>query len=332
MVEHGPNEASQKALDPRWRADFTARAKAYWTTERMAALVGRRRPPITPLEAPLLLRALGLLNGDASMPAERVRKYRQINHMVALLQPAMRSLMDHSGTVRLLDAACGRSYLSTLLAWMFCHRYHHPVEILGVDRSQALIEASANRAERIGLGQVFKTTVAQLSDLDVHSAWKDAFGHTATPHGVVSLHACDTATDDAIFLGIRLEAHMIAVVPCCQAELAAAWEEAAPAHGSAFAPLRAEPHLRRNTAAHVTDTMRLLLMRGCGYDTTAIEFVPMEHTPKNTLIRGTNTGSTDIEAWTQYNQLVDATGGVGLQLAQQLTRVVGPLIDTAMGD
>ena len=73
-------------------------------------------------------------------------------------------------------------------------------------------------------------------------------------------------------------------------------------------------------------------MRGCGYDTTAIEFVPLEHTPKNTLIRGTYLGSVDTEAWKQYSQLVDATGGVGLQLAQRLLRVVGPLNNTTLGD
>ena len=179
---------------------------------------------------------------------------------------------------------------------------------------------------------MFKTRVAQLSELDVQTAWKDAFGTAATPHGVVSLHACDTATDDAIFLGVRLKTHMIAVVPCCQAELAAAWEATGSEHGTAFAPLRAEPHLRRNTAAHVTDTMRLLLMRGCGYETNAIEFVPLEHTPKNTLIRGTFTGRADTEGWNQYNQLVDATGGVGLQLAKRLSCVMGPLTNTPLGD
>jgi len=295
----------------------------------MQALVGNRRPPITPLDAPLLLRALGLLNGDASMPPERVRKYRQINHMVALLQPTMRALMARESTVRLIDAACGRSYLSTLMAWMFAYRYKHKVEILGVDRSDELVNASARRAARIGLDHVLRTVAAPLSDLDVPSAWGQAFGHSQPPNGLVALHACDTATDDAILLGIQLGVQAVAVVPCCQAELAAGWasmpmgEEAA----HSFAPLQAEAHLRRNTAAHITDTMRLLLLRAHGYETSAIEFVPMEHTPKNTLIRGSYTGRDGTGAWAQYHALVQATGGVGLQLAQRLLTVVGRVSD-----
>ena len=325
MVAEDSKLLGEEAADPRWRTDFTARAKAYWSPTRLQGLIGARRPPITPLEAPLLLRSLGLLNGDASMPSERVRKYRQINHMVALLQPTMRALMAHSPTVRLLDAACGRSYLSTLVAWMFVHRYRYPVEILGVDWSEELATESARRAERIGLSSVFRTSAARLDELDVEATWGAAFGKAEAPHGVMSLHACDTATDDAILLGVRLRAHVIAVVPCCQAELAAGWESAACEGGGAFSPLHAVPHLRRNTAAHITDTMRVLLLRAYGYDTGAIEFVPLEHTPKNTLIRGRLGTETSREAWQHYLDLVEATGGIGLRLATRLEDMVGPI-------
>ena len=91
-------------------------------------------------------------------------------------------------------------------------------------------------------------------------------------HGVFALHACDTATCDALALGIALRAELIAVAPCCQAELARAWS-ALDARGDAgaFRPIWGAPHLRRETAAHITDAMRTLLLRSAGYEVLAIE-------------------------------------------------------------
>ena len=308
--------------DPRWLQDFAERTKRYWTDARLAALIGQRRPAILPSEAPLLLRSLGLLHRDGSMPPDRVRKYRQINHMVALLQPTLRELMARTDTVRLLDAACGRSYLSTLVAWMFKHRYQYPAEILGVDFSSDLVGVSADRAARIGLTDVFKTFVSPLHTLDVSTAWSTTFGTPASPQGLLALHACDTATDDAILLGVSLGVDVLAVVPCCQAELSSRWAQIHTDSVDAFGPIRGVPHLRRVTAAHVTDSMRVLLLRACGYDANAIEFVPMEHTPKNTLIRATLSGAWNQDAWQEYSELVDATGGAGLGLAERLTKTM----------
>lgn len=310
-----------------WSAHFTATAQAYWTEARTRALVGERRPAILPGEAPMLFRALGLLHRDGSMPVEHIRKYRQINHMVAVLQPTLRVIRDRYPTVRILDAACGRSYLSTLLAWHFRHNWSHPVQILGVDRNEALVLESQRRAEMIGLDDVLRFEVASLDALDVGQAWDKAFGPGADGNGrergafdgLISLHGCDTATDDAIALGLSHRADMIAVVPCCQAELSARWSELA-TRGVAggFSALWGEPHLRRAAAAHITDLMRLELLRGAGYDASAIEFVPSEHTPKNTLLRGLRVSAGDLEAIGRYQALKAATGGEGIALERRM--------------
>ncbi|MCB9558885.1 MAG: SAM-dependent methyltransferase [Kofleriaceae bacterium] len=309
-----------------WAEAFAARARAYWTEARTAALADGKRLLLPPAEAAPLLRALGLLHRDASMPPTQARKYFQVNHMVALMQPGLRALRDRGDTVRLLDAGCGRSYLSLLLAWCARHRWGYRLEILGVDRDPALIDTCARRAADAGLDDVARFEAAALDRLEV----------TERVDGVIALHACDTATCDAIALGVRLDAALIAVAPCCQAELARGWAALAAAGAAgAFAPVWRSPHLRRETAADVTDAMRAALLRGAGYDVASIEFVPAEHTRKNTLIRATRAGApaaapaADGEgarpaaaaaARAEYEALVAATGGVGLALASRLAR------------
>lgn len=305
-------------MQEQWAARYADRAREYWTEARTRALIGDKRPAILPGEAPVLLRALGLLHRDGSMPPAQVRKYRQINHMIAVLQPSFRGLCARHPTVRIVDAACGRSYLSTLLAWHFRHNWQHPVQILGVDRNPALVEESSRRAALVGLDDVLRFAPGSLADFDVERGWAATFGEPGGHlHGLLSLHGCDTATDDALALGIRQGAEAIAVVPCCQAELSSGWT-ALVEEGAPFSPLWGAPHLRRATAAHMTDLFRLLLLRGAGYEASAIEFVPSEHTPKNTLIRGLRRAATDPAARAQYDALKQATGGVGIRLEQLL--------------
>ena len=124
-----------------------------------------------------------------------------------------------------------------------------------------------------------------------------------------------TATDDAIALGWRCEAELIAVAPCCQAELAAKWAALAEAtDDGAFRPLWESPHLRRTSAATVTDALRTLLLRAGGYDVTALEFVASTHTPKNTLIRAMRRRALDVTAIERYAALRRATGDAGIAL------------------
>jgi SAM-dependent methyltransferase len=307
----------------RWATELAARARAYWTAERTAELARGKALLLPPADAAVLLRALGLLRADASMPPPQVRKYFQINHMVALLGPGLRELRARHPAIRLLDAGCGRSYLTLLLAWCAKHVWGHPLEVLGVDRNPAVIEEGRRRAALAELGDVVRFEAGALDALDARAAWTRAFG--AAPgddravHGVIALHACDTATCDALALGIALDASLIAVAPCCQAELARAWsvlDERGDA--GAFAPIWGAPHLRRETAADLTDAMRMLLVRASGYEVGAMEFVPAEHTRKNTLIRAIKRSAGDPGARAAYEALRVATGGAGIALAARL--------------
>ena len=304
-----------------WGDAFRARAAAYWTAQRIQGLTSGKQLWIQPDTAPVLLRALGLLHRDASMPPAKVRKFRQINHMVSVLGPALRELRDRHTEVHILDVGCGSAYLTTLLAWVFRHVLKHPVRVLGLDRNEALIDECRRRAELVQLDYVVKFAAASIDGADIDELW--AAAHVATGsteiHALVALHACDTATDDAIALGLAREIALIAVAPCCQAELSAKWAELSEAGDeSAMSALWRSPHLRRHAASTVTDALRTLILQAAGYFTTALEFVPSEHTPKNTLIRAMRRADRDLGAATAYRQLREASGGAALKLEEAL--------------
>src|SRR5262245_7090064 len=144
---------------------FAARAEAYWTEERTEKVTAGRKYPILPGPGAVLLRALGLLNRDASMPADAVRKYGQINQLVLLLEPAFLELSRQLPLVRVVDLGCGSSYLTFLLAWCFRDRWSHPVEIVGIDANPKVIEKSRERSEMIGLSETLRFEVSRIADL-----------------------------------------------------------------------------------------------------------------------------------------------------------------------
>ncbi len=287
---------------------FEERAREFWTESELHRVTEGKDLMILPTNAPWLLRTLGLLHRDASMPPPQVRKFLQLNHMLRLLRPPLLELMERGKPLRIVDAGCGLSYLTLSLAWCLRHVLSFEATIVGVDRNAELIESCRVAAERVGLADSMSFEAVAI----------DAFESAARPDVVLSLHACDVATDHAIALGWRADAELIAVAPCCQAELARAWAALAESDEGPLRPVWETPHLRREAAATVTDTMRTLLLRAAGYETRVVEFVPSQHTPKNTLIRAMRRGSRDEDALARYRALRDATGGAGIGLERAL--------------
>ncbi len=305
-------------MHSRWAEEITSRAAARWPEQRRKTAFGGKNLLLPVVESAPLLRVLRLLDRHGDMTRDSVRKYMQINHMVALLEPVLGDLIRAYPTVRVLDAACGNSYLTLVLAWCFEHLWHHPCQLLGADRNPGVVGTSTQRAADASLDGSLRFTASAIRSLDVAVAWEDAFGETVGEgdiHAVVALHACDTATDEALALGVGLGADFIGVAPCCQSELSRKW--AALAGGETpgpLAPLWASPHLRREAAATLTDTMRTLLLRGCGYRVTAMEFVPSTHTPKNTLLRARRDDGEDrSRARADYQELKAALGGASIR-------------------
>lgn len=310
----------------RWRAAFAEHAAEYWTAERTAELAAGKALVLPPVESASLLRAMGLLHRDASMPPRQIRKYWQVSHMVTLLASQVRALLAAHDEVLLVDAGCGRSYLSMALAHVARLRWGGRLLVLGIDRNAEVLQACRLRSQLAELGEVMTFRAGALG-----APARELLGDRRA-HAVLALHACDTATCDALALGVELGAELIAVAPCCQAELARGWSaraEAPPGEGGpeAFRSIWATPHLRRETAADLTDAMRALLLRARGYQVRAIEFVPAEHTRKNTLLRAERAPTSDREqraaALAEYRALVTATGGVGLALEARLAALPG---------
>jgi hypothetical protein len=291
----------------------------------VAKVTGGKRFILTPDKAPDLLRSIGLLNADATMSADCVRKFSQINHMLSLLRPALDDLIGRHKTVRVLDAGCGNSYLTFLLAW-YCHDHAgHPCQIVGIDFNAKVIESSRQRAESLGWGNFLRFSQSAIDA----GAWSASYGalfpaedvSIPRPHLLVALHACDTATDQAIALGVHSRADVIAVAPCCHAELAGLWSKLGSGPGEADHPLQpvfSSPNIRRDAAAVMTDTLRMLLIRRSGYEVTATEFVPSDHTPKNRLLLCIRRGQYSNEAGDRYDRLRNLVGGGGIALESLL--------------
>lgn len=303
---------------------FIHKVKEHWTADKIKKLTSGHKYHVLPTNAPLLLRVLGLLNKDGSMSADSSRKFIQINHLLSQFKPHLEELNMRHSKVRILDAGCGSSFLTFILAWAYQELWKHPSILIGVDSNHALIEKNSKNATDMGVMDHLMFAASAISDVDWSKLLSSA-GETldddskkSRPHAVVALHACDTATDDAIALGIKLKADFIAVAPCCQAELARKWKDLADKGVQhPLKPAYNNPHLRREIAAHMTDLSRVLILRGHGYEVTTTEFTMSHATPKNTLIMATRRGNYHKESQREYAELAEHLGSSEISLAKK---------------
>jgi Methyltransferase domain len=210
---------------------------------------------------------LGVMDATGRVRAKRYDKFRQVNRFLELAGDVLPALSP-DGTLRVVDAGSGKSYLTFALHHLLREINGRDVEIVGLDLKEDVVQACAALAERLGSeGLSFRVgDIAHEQDVD-------------RADFVVSLHACDTATDAALAQAVRWGADAILAVPCCQHELAGQIENAT------LAPLLKHGVLKERFAAEVTDAVRAQLLGLVGYDVQLVEFIELEHTPKNVLIR-----------------------------------------------
>ncbi len=284
--------------------------KAHWTKDRLKKLLGGKSWLIKPDGDWQLLQAIGLMSPDGAINHDQLRKLSQINHMVQLLRPSLEDLRQRHTVVNIVDAACGTSALTLTLAWLFKHRWNHQAKIVGVDQNPKVIETSEKRAAAAGLSGETTWVISSLGELQNQKQLPDQ-----RPHLLISLHACDKATDQALWYGLQSKADVIAVAPCCHRELAAYWKVNVskwPDH-----PMRVvmnNPQLRHETASHLTDALRVSQVRSLGYEVTTTEFVPSEHTPKNRLILCQRRGLYHKPSQQDFVDLKGALGNPVLEL------------------
>ena len=218
-----------------------------------------------------LLQDLHLLTREGQLNADARRKLKQIRHLVRLLQPALDDAMARSASPLVVDCAAGKSYLGTLLYELVLGPAGRG-ELLAIEARPELSKQAAARAALFGQERFHFTTGAIAAAL-----------LPARPQVVTALHACDTATDEALALALAAGADHVAVVPCCQAEVARQLERSRPADDAAAA-LFAHPLHRRELGSHLTNVVRGLALEAHGYKVTVTELVGWEHSAKNELI------------------------------------------------
>ncbi len=298
-------------------SDIEQIAKTYWTKDRLDKLSGGKKWLLLPNEAPELLQAIGLMNKDASISWDNTRKFSQVNHMLQLIE---KSLLDQAGrhdVLNLFDAGCGTSFLSLAIAWYLKNKINHKFNLVGIDSNTKVIETSKARAQQIGVDESTKY-IAGMIPLSSTEYFKNDQEKNQRPNILMALHACDTATDFAIALGIKDKADVIAVAPCCQRELSEKMKVDHP-RNHPYESVFSSPNIRRDIAANLTDSLRMLHLRSNGYEVTATEFVPSEHTPKNRLILATRRGNFHAEAKAQLASLTEHIGGHTIKLEELLT-------------
>jgi hypothetical protein len=269
-------------IDERTRIEIDARhGAARLRTLDPEKVMGGKNRPLRPDESGALLRAIGIMNADGSISASKARKYKQVGHMVELCRPTWEQIARHrqittGAPLRALDLACGNSVLGFVLVEAL-RLAGVPARLHGVDVRADVIERSRERASALEFESM------TFSRSTIQEGFEEACAALQGPIDlVISLHACDTATDEALALAIRSGVHAVLAAPCCQSEVARQLED------SSELPLRALGRhglLRRDYAAVFTDALRVEALEACGYHVDVLEFVESTHTAKNLLIR-----------------------------------------------
>lgn len=233
---------------------------------------------------------LGVMTPDGHVRRSRYDKFRQVNRFLELVDDVVPSL-PAAGPLRVVDFGCGKSYLTFALHELLTSVRGREVELVGLDLKEDVIATCSALAKRLGApGLRFERG---------EIAGFDANGRVDL---VVSLHACDTATDEALAQAVRWEAAAILAVPCCQKEAYRQIES------DLLQPLLRHGLAKERFAALVTDTLRAQLLELAGYRTQLVEFVDLEHTPKNVLIRAVRGQPAGPEVRGAYEELRDSLG------------------------
>ena len=229
-------------------------------------------------------------------------KQRQVEHYVELLRAL--PIWTGTGPLRIVDAGCGKAYMSLAL-YLYARGRGREIELVGIDSNSEVVERVRSIAAKLDYDGASFETATILDYARVREEPVDL---------LVSLHACDTATDEAIAAGVRLGAKAIVLAPCCQHECLVQINHALAAREtrtrSVWGPVVDHGILRVRLADLITDSLRSSALEALGYRAEAIEFVAAEHTTKNLMIRAVKRSDRRREerAAREYRTLADAWG------------------------
>ncbi|MBD9419112.1 methyltransferase [Achromobacter sp. ACM04] len=237
---------------------------------------------IRPGQSIELLKALHILTRDGKMNQDSRRKLKQVYHLFQFIEPLLKDVQQQRGAVTLADHGAGKSYLGFILYDLFFKEQPEALKngshIYGIETREELVKSSEELAKRLGFGGM---SFLNLSVAD--SITSDKL--PATIDVVTALHACNTATDDAIHFALEKKAKYIVVVPCCQAEVASVLRKnKAKALADPLAEIWRHPLHTREFGSQITNVLRCLQLEAHGYQVSVTELVGWEHSMKNELI------------------------------------------------
>ena len=297
-----PREALDELLEmpfANWHVETTTETHQLRVTKKGQALLhtSARQEQVAPSrrhdhakerllpEGHPVLRELGITDEQGRTKPSRQAKYRQVEEflraLAAAIEDATRAgklrVPTTEEPLRVVDLGCGNAYLTFAAhAWL---RERMPVHVTGVDVKEQSRRHNTEVAERLGAADELTFLAAGISDVALEER----------PDVVLALHACDTATDDALHRGVEWEADLILAAPCCHHDVSAQLRRSPAPVG--YGSLTRDGILRERLADTLTDALRASILRLVGYRVDVVEFVDSKHTPRNTLLRAVRTGA-----------------------------------------
>lgn len=260
---------------------------------------------IRPGQSLELLKELHILTRDGKMNQDSRRKLKQVYHLYQFIEPLMQQVLEQKGQVSLVDHGAGKSYLGFILYDLFFKALgkDNASCIYGIETRDELVAKSTELAQRLEFGGM------QFLNLSVAESTKS----TALPDQidiVTALHACNTATDDAIDFALKKKAKFMVLVPCCQAEVAA---ELRKTKGDAvknnpLSEMWRHPIHTREFGSQITNVLRCLQLESHGYQVRVTELVGWEHSMKNELIIAEYKGGRNSKSAQRLTEILNSTG------------------------
>lgn len=244
-----------------------------------------------PGQSVALLKALHILTHNGGINADSRRKLKQVQHLAQLVRPAIDAALADKDQPLLADLGAGKSYLGFILYDLFFGPAGRG-RVIAVEAQKKLIDTAKKIADESGFARM-EFVESRIADARIAHA-----------DIVTALHACDTATDEAILFALRHEARFVALVPCCQAELAAKLDDV---KGPLEQLWRHGMH-RREFGSHLTNVLRGLYLEAHGYKVRVTEFTGFEHTQKNEMIFAERHQRSNPRAKAAYEKLVKEIG------------------------
>lgn len=253
------------------------------------------RRELLPNQSVELLKALHLVTAGGQLNADALRKLKQVNHLVGLLTPALDDVLHRFPELELVDLGSGNAYLGFILYELFL-KERHCGTLWCVEARPELTARAQERAAELGYERM------KFATSSIESA-----SYPERINLLTALHACDTATDDALAVALKHHADYVALVPCCQAEVAQQLKQIRPKLEVPMQALFAHGWHRREFGSHLTNVIRALLLEAHGYQVTVTELFGWEHSLKNELILGRRVHRENREARARLDKLLRAT-------------------------